>query len=156
LRRCVLVLSDELLCELPPHQRFRLCVRAQVVTALADNALVEFVQVDVPNANLGLCLETCAVCPFVSIMCLCIWNTSVTYPRFSWNTASSFMKSSYSLVRSMESPRLGAMVNRLQLPVRHKYTPHFSWRQMDEMKGASRAHSPDFTDFQFSRQRDSM
>jgi hypothetical protein len=57
------------------------------------------------------------------------------------------MKSSYSVVRSMESPRLGAMVNGLRAAADCSYrtrrtrAPHFRWQLMVETTGASRAHS---------------
>lgn len=61
LRRGVLILSDELFGELSPHQRFRLSVRTQIVSALADDALVQFVQVDVSDANFRFSLKSGSV-----------------------------------------------------------------------------------------------
>lgn len=112
LRGGVLVLSNELFSKLPPHQRFRFGIGAQIVSSLTNDALVELVQVNVPNADFRFGLQTGAVFTLVSITT--VLNCEVccaTYPRFSWNSANSFINSSYSLVRSMESPRFGAMVD---------------------------------------------
>jgi hypothetical protein len=60
LRGCVLILPNELLGKPPPHQRLRFGIGAQVISSLADDALVEFVQVDVPDADFGFGFETSA------------------------------------------------------------------------------------------------
>lgn len=61
LRRRVLVLADEFLGELAPHQRFGFGVGAEVVAAFVNDARVEFVEVDVSDADFGFGFEGGAV-----------------------------------------------------------------------------------------------
>lgn len=69
LRGCVLILSDEFLGELPPHQWFGLCIGAQVVSALFYDTLVKFVEVDMTDADFWLEVEAGAASVLVSTMC---------------------------------------------------------------------------------------
>ena len=60
LRRSVLILADEFFSQPPPHQRFRFGIRAEIIAAFLNDAIVEFEKVHVSDADFGFWIEESA------------------------------------------------------------------------------------------------
>lgn len=113
LRRRVLVLANEFLRESAPHQWLCFGIRNEIISALANDAIVQSVEIDVSDADFGLGFEICAMLQTCQRKCILEWAKhpeEPLYPRFSWYSLNFCRNSPRSSVRSMDSPRRGAMV----------------------------------------------